>query len=513
MPSPLKILHLEDDPLDRELVRETVEAEGIRCDIECVDTRNAFIEALDRGRPDLILADYKLPSFDGLSAMEIAKEKVPGVPFIIVSGVMGEDPAIEALRNGATDYVLKHRMARLGPAVLRAMEEVDGRTEKAALQKQLVAAQRMETVAMVAGGIAHDFNNALTGIIGFSELLKVELEGKENALRDLDEIRRSAERASVLTRQLLTFARRQAMDPVMLDLNSVVAEAIRLLRKVVGARVDIEEALAKTLPAVMADQGQIEQVLMNLCINSRDAMPEGGRIVVETSRVVFGPGDLAAHPEIPPGDYTVLSITDTGSGMDEEVRRRAFDPFFTTKSPDKGTGLGLPVVYGIVKQHKGFVNLFSEPGKGTTIRVYLPAVEGVAAGAAPVSVEPISGGAETILLAEDDDMIRHMIGLILSGLGYKVILAPDGRKAVEAAKGAKDLSLAIIDVVMPGMNGKEAYEALMGDRPKLRAIFISGYSPETVRESLVMTPGTHFLQKPFGVIALARMVREVLDAP
>jgi two-component system cell cycle sensor histidine kinase/response regulator CckA len=513
MPSPLKILHLEDDPLDRDLVRETLEAEGIRCEVVCVETREAFIEALDRVVPSLILADYKLPSFDGLSAMEIAKERAPKVPFILVSGTMGEEPAIEALRNGATDYVLKHRMARLGPAVLRAMKEVDERVEKADLQKQLVSAQRMEAVGMVTGGIAHDFNNALTGILGFSELLKVELKGKENALRDLDEIRRCAERASVLTRQLLTFARRQAMDPVRLDLNAVVAEAIRLLRKVVGARVDVEEVLAEMLPAVMADQGQIEQVLMNLCINSRDAMPGGGRIVVETSRVLLGPGDLAANPEIPPGDYTVFSITDNGFGMDEEVRGRAFDPFFTTKSPDKGTGLGLPVVYGIVKQHGGFINLCSEPGKGTTVRVYLPAVKGAADGPAPVSVEPLRGGAETILLAEDDDMIRDLIVLILSGLGYKVIPAPDGREAVEAAKAAKDLSLAIIDVVMPRMNGKETYEALMGDRPGMRAIFISGYSPEAVRESLIMTPSTLFLQKPFGVTALARMVREVLDAP
>jgi two-component system cell cycle sensor histidine kinase/response regulator CckA len=513
MPSPLKILHLEDDPLDRELVRETLEAEGILCEVACVETREEFVNELGRYMPDLILADYKLPSFDGLSALEIAKEKAPEVPFILVSGTMGEDPAIETLRNGATDYVLKQRMASLGHAVLRAMREIDLRAEKADLRKQLVSAQRMETVAMVAGGIAHDFNNALTGIIGFSELLKAELEGKESALRDLDEIRRCAERASVLTRQLLTFARRQAMDPVRLDLNAVVVEVMRLLRKVVGARVDIGEVLAEALPVVKADQGQIEQVLMNLCINSRDAMPGGGRIVVETASVVRGPGDLTANPDASPGPYAVLSITDTGSGMDEAVRLRMFEPFFTTKTPDKGTGLGLPVVYGIVKQHGGFIDVCSEPGKGTTVRVYLPAVKGAADGAAPVFVEPLRGGAETILLAEDDDMIRELIVQILSGLGYKVIPAPDGREAVAAAKGAKDLPLAIIDVVMPRMNGKETYEALVGDRPGMRVIFISGYAPEAVRDSLIMTPGTPFLQKPFGVTALARMVREVLDAP
>jgi two-component system cell cycle sensor histidine kinase/response regulator CckA len=513
MRSSLKILHLEDDPRDRELVRETLEAEGIRCEVECVDTREAFIEALDRVRPDLILADYKLPSFDGLSALEIAKVRLPEVPLIIVSGIMGEDPAIEALRNGATDYVLKHRMARLGGAVLRAMREVDGRAEKAVLQKQLQSAQRMEAVGLVTGGIAHDFNNALTGIIGFSELLKIELEGKEKATRDLDEIRRCAERASVLTRQLLTFARRQAMDPVRLDLNAVAGEAMRLLRKLVGERVEIDEVLAETLPAVKADQGLIEQVLMNLCINSRDAMPGGGRIVVETSSVVLGPGDLAANPEAPPGPYAVLSITDTGSGMDEEVRRRAFEPFFTTKSPDKGTGLGLSVVYGIVKQHGGFINLYSEPGKGTTFRVYLPAVKGAADGAAPVPMEPVHGGTETILVAEDDEMIRQLIVQILSGLGYKMMLASDGREAVEVARGAKDLSLAIIDVVMPGMSGTEAYAALKGYCPDLKAIFISGYPPDVVCESLMMKPGAPFLQKPFGVTVLARKVREVLDAP
>jgi two-component system cell cycle sensor histidine kinase/response regulator CckA len=513
MPGTLKILHLEDDPRDRELVREILEGEGIRCEVVCVDTREAFVDALDRDRPELILADYKLPSFDGLSALAIAKEKAPEIPFIIVSGTMGEDPAIDALRNGATDYVLKHRMARLGPAVLRAMREVGERAEKADLLKQLQTAQRMEAVGMVAGGIAHDFNNALTGIIGFSELLKIELGGKEKATRDLDEIRRCAERASVLTRKLLVFARRQAMVPVNLDLNAVVGEATRLIRNMVGEGIDFEEVLAESLPMVKADWGQIEQVLMNLCVNSRDAMPGGGRIVVGTSGVLLGPGDLAANPEAPPGPYAVLSVTDTGSGMDEEVRRRAFEPFFTTKPPDRGTGLGLSVVYGIVKQHRGFVNLYSEPGKGTTVRIYIPAVKGVADGTAPVPAHPIRGGTETLLVAEDDDSIRQLILQILTSLGYTVLTAPDGREAVEAARGSKDLSLAIIDVVMPRMGGKETHEALMMDRPGLKAIFISGYSPEAVRESLVMKPGVHFLQKPFGATILARKVREVLDAP
>lgn len=513
MKIPLKVLHLEDDPRDREIVRETLEAEGIRCEIECVDTREAFIDALGHDGLDLILADYRLPSFDGLSALEIAKEKLPGVPFIIVSGSMGEDPAIESLRQGATDYVLKHRMSRLRSAVLRAMREVDERAEKAALQKQLLTAQRMEAVGTLAGGIAHDFNNSLTGILGFSELLKIHLAGNETAIRDLDEIMRCAERASTLTRQLLTFARRQVMDPVNLNVNVVVDEVMKLIRKLMGERVEVKAILEEGLPTVRADRGQLEQVLMNLCINSRDAMPAGGQILVETTSEVLGEEYVSRNPYAVPGPYTVLAITDTGIGMDEEVQRRAFEPFFTTKALEKGTGLGLSVVYGIVKQHNGFINLYSEPGRGTTFRVYLPAVKAAPDVVAHVSREPIRGGTETVLVAEDEEWIRELIERVLVDLGYKVVLASDGQEAVEASKSRTDLSLAILDVVMPRMGGKEAFEAIKRNRPEIKVIFMSGYSANAIHESFVLKPGVPFLQKPFGVTVLARKVREVLDVP
>jgi len=513
MKIPLNVLHLEDDLRDRELVRETLEAEGIRCEIECVETREAFVDALGHAGLDLILADYRLPSFDGLSALEIAKEKLPGVPFIIVSGSMGEDPAIESLRRGATDYVLKHRMSRLRSAVMRAMQEVDERAEKAVLQKQLQAAQRMEAIGTLAGGIAHDFNNALTGILGFSELLKIRLAGNEKAIRDLDEILRCAERASTLTRQLLTFARRQVMAPVNLNMNGVVDELMKLIRKLVGEQIEVKAILGENLPTVRADRGQLEQVLMNLCINSRDAMPGGGQILVETTSEVLGEEFAGRHPYAAPGTYTVLSITDTGIGMDEEVQRRAFEPFFTTKAPEKGTGLGLSVVYGIVKQHNGIITIYSEPGRGTTFRVYLPVVEAAPDVTVHVTQKPIRGGTETVLVAEDEKSIRDLIERILLDLGYKVVLASNGQEAVEASKNRTDLSLAILDVVMPRLGGKEAFEAIMRNRPELKAIFMSGYSADAIHESFVLKAGVPFLQKPFGPTILARKVREVLDAP
>jgi nitrogen-specific signal transduction histidine kinase len=385
-------------------------------------------------------------------------------------------------------------------------------TRERILQKQLQTAQRMEAVGTLAGGVAHDFNNALTGIVGFGELLRMKMAGDEQALHDVDEILRCAERAATLTRQLLTFARRQVMEPVNLNLSALVADLMNLIGKVVGEQIEVNTSLEKNVPSIHADRGQIEQVVMNLCLNARDAMPEGGRLVVETGDVYLEEEYVRQNPYMRTGRYVLLTVSDTGIGMDEKTRERVFEPFFTTKGPDKGTGLGLAMVYGIVKQHGGFIHLYSEPGKGTAFKVYFPAIE-----AQPDAVpekrreEIVRGGTETILLAEDEESIRALAERILTGLGYTVLVARNGEEAIEMFRQHKEIVLAVLDVVMPRKGGKEAFEEMYKQNPRLKVIFMSGYSANAIHDSFVLIAGTPFLQKPFGPTILARKVREVLD--
>jgi PAS domain S-box-containing protein len=385
-------------------------------------------------------------------------------------------------------------------------------SERTKLEGQLQTAQRMESVGTLAGGIAHDFNNALTGIVGFGELLRMRMSGDEQALHDLDEILRCAERAATLTRQLLTFARRQVIDPVNLDLSVLVADLMKLIGKVIGEHIEVKTSVERNVPTIHADRGQIEQVVMNLCLNARDAMPECGRLTVETEDVFLEEEYVRQNPSMRTGRYALLAVSDTGVGMDEKTSKRVFEPFFTTKGPDKGTGLGLAMVYGIVKQHGGFIHLYSEPGKGTAFKVYLPAIE-----AHPDAVpekrreEIVRGGTETILLAEDEEAIRALGERILTEFGYTVLVARNGEEAIEIFRKNNEIVLAVLDVVMPRMGGKEAFEEMHKRNPRLKVIFMSGYSAAAIHDSFVLVPGTSFLQKPFGPMVLARKVREALD--
>jgi PAS domain S-box-containing protein len=386
-------------------------------------------------------------------------------------------------------------------------------TEKVHLENQLRTAQKFESVGTLAGGIAHDFNNALTGIVGFGELLRMRLAGDEQALHDVDEILRCAERASTLTRQLLAYARRQVMEPVNLDLSALVADLMKLIGKVMGEHVEVKTVLDKNLPTIHADRGQIEQAVMNLCLNARDAMPDGGRLMVETGGVHLEEEYIRQHPYMKPGRYVLLTVSDTGIGMDEKTRERVFDPFFTTKGPDKGTGLGLAMVYGIVKQHGGFLHLYSEPGKGTTFKLYFPVVEARPDAVPARSREEIArGGAETILLAEDEETIRSFIERTLKELGYHVLVARNGEEAIGIFRENKEIVLAVLDVVMPRKGGKEAFEEMYRQDPQLKVIFTSGYARDGIHESSALIAGKPFLQKPFGPTILARKIREVLDS-
>lgn len=384
-------------------------------------------------------------------------------------------------------------------------------TREVQLEKQAQTAQRMEAVGTLAGGIAHDFNNALTGIIGFADLLRMRL-GKEPQLQgDVDEILKCAERASTLTRQLLAFARRQVIEPVSLELNKVVGDLSRLMKKVSGEQIEVRTRLTEGILPVFADRGQLEQVLLNLCLNSRDAMPGGGEFLVSTDAVAWEGERVEDHAVMPAGQYVLLAVADNGSGMDDATRKHAFEPYFTTKAPGKGTGLGLSMVYGIVKQNGGFVFLDSRPGGGTTFRIYFPASEAVSEEKEEKKEAVVKGGAETILLAEDEEAIRNLSERILRGYGYEVLVARDGAEAVALCEAHPEIAIAVLDVVMPRMGGKEALDAMRRLRPDLKALFTSGYSTDRIHESFVLLPGIEFLPKPYGPASLARRVREVLD--
>jgi PAS domain S-box-containing protein len=385
-------------------------------------------------------------------------------------------------------------------------------TRMVSLEKQVRMAQKMDAVGTLAGGIAHDFNNALTVIIGFGEMLRLRIVNDPKTVSDLDQILGSAERASVLTRQLLTFARRQVVEPVHLDLNEVMTDLVILVRKVTREDIEIKTFPVECPVMIRADRGQVEQVLMNLCLNARDAMPEGGQLVIETGVTSLEEGYLKQYPYMMAGRYAVLSVSDTGIGMDEKTRERIFEPFFTTKGPDKGTGLGLAMVYGIVKQHNGFIHVYSEPGKGTTFRVYFPEVDAPADAKVIASQGVARGGNETILLAEDNESVRHLTEQTLVSFGYKVLIACDGEEAVDIfRRNGKEIAMAVLDVVMPKMGGKQAYDEITKISPGLKVLFLSGYSANAIHDSFVLHPGIPFLQKPFGPSTLARKVREVLD--
>ncbi|MGZ9136696.1 MAG: PAS domain S-box protein [Candidatus Deferrimicrobiaceae bacterium] len=384
-------------------------------------------------------------------------------------------------------------------------------TRERELQRQLQTAQRMEAVGTLAGGIAHDFNNALTGVFGFGEMLRSQLAGNEDALSNLDEILRCGERAATLTRQILTYSRRQIIEPINLSLNTVITDLLKLVSKVLGEQIEIRTFLEKDLPIIRADIGQIEQVVMNLVMNARDAMPGGGQLRIETEVANLDAEFVRHHPYMSVGSYVVLMVSDTGVGMDQKTQERVFEPFFTTKAPDKGTGLGLAMVYGIVKQHKGFIHLYSEPGKGTTIKIYLPPVEGAPDVLESQKPSEIRGGTETILLAEDDESVRMLVERSLRDLGYTLLVTRNGEEAIEIFHQNSDkISLALLDVVMPLKGGKEAYEVIHRIKPELKVIFMSGYTADSVHESFVKIAGVPFLPKPFSPSSLARKVREVL---
>ena len=387
-------------------------------------------------------------------------------------------------------------------------------TERKRLEEQLRQTQKMEAIGQLTAGIAHDFNNLLLVINGFAELMRVDLTANDPHQESLMRILHSGRRASDLVHQLLTFSRKQIIEPRLLDINSIVLEMNKMLQRIIDVNIEFETKLESDIWLIKADPTQIEQIIINLAINARDAMPDGGCLTIETSKVILDDDYVAHHLETQPGEHVLLTVSDTGHGMSEEIKSRIFDPFFTTKEPGKGTGLGLATVYGIVKQNRGNVWVYTEEGNGTTFKIYLPRANEIAPQLKPSVEEEVNivVGTETILLVEDNAAVRHLIGEVLVAQGYTLLEAQDGSEAITmAAQHSDTIHLLLTDIIMPDMNGTAIAEELVRGRSGLKVLFMSGYADSVVKDQNMLNPDTNLLQKPFSPTALTRKVREILD--
>jgi PAS domain S-box-containing protein len=639
----LHILILEDAPADAELIESELKKGGIVFISKRVDTENAFRRMLDEFSPDLILSDYHLPTFSGMSALMIALGKCPETPFIFISGAMGEELAVEMLKKGATDYVIKDRLKRIVPAVQRALKEKEERTkhkltekslieskeryrritaaisdyiykvrvengmpvetthgeacsivtgytsedflsdphlwlrmvlkedqdlvrkqagealaghpakpaehrivrkdgqirwvestivpnynaqgnllsydgilrditERKNIEAQLLHSQKMEAVGRLAGGMAHDFNNILAAIVNYLYLLRSSLNDNASAQTDIDRIYSLAMKASEITKGLLAFSRNHIADFVPVNLNDAVKNMVKLLSKFIGEDIRLDVRLIDKSLIIMADITQIEQIIINLATNARDAMMDGGSIIIKTELIAVDDEFISGLGLVKPGTYARLTFADTGTGMDEETRQRIFEPFYTTKESGKGSGLGLSIIYGIVKQHAGYINVSSVPGRGATFAIYFQTVDSAVAGKTVTRPLDLTGNAETILVAEDAAEVRNSTKFILERFGYKVIEASDGEDAIRKFNENRDnIDLLFFDVIMPHMNGREAYEEIKKIEPGIRAVFASGYSAEILDKERIVKDGLKFVSKPLSPDKLLSTIKEALQ--
>ncbi len=427
------------------------------------------------------------------------------------------------VRKDGSEFACHIRYALLDPekkdsTVLAIAEDITKRNkealEKEKLQAQFHQAQKMESIGILAGGVAHDFNNILTTIIGTADLIMMDLDKDEDLYEDIFEIRKAGERAAALTRQLLAFSRREIINPEVLNLNFVITNLEKMLHRLIGEDIDLAVECEKELLQIKADPGQVEQIIMNLAVNARDAMPRGGKLTIETVNVNLDRQYFTDHAvEDDSGKFVMMAVTDNGIGMDKETRSRIFEPFFTTKEMGRGTGLGLSTVYGIVKQNRGHIWVYSEENKGTTFKIYFPAFE-MNAGVeqADDDFEPGLTGTETILMAEDDDILREMVKKMMEKAGYRVITAVNGEDAMNSVRNFNDsIDLLITDIVMPGMNGRDLAEQMQKEIPGLKVLYMSGYTANVIAHHGILDKDLNFIQKPFNYEDMAYKIREVLD--
>jgi signal transduction histidine kinase len=511
MAQPLKVLFIGDTGAD------TVEAElragGYVPSFERIVSDAQLQDALS-GNWDIAISDFTIGDTGAIPALGIIRERGVDLPLIVVSNKGKDSDALAALKAGAADYLTRRNLMRLNAAIEREILAARHRRERNRLEEQFRQAQKMEAVGRLAGGVAHDFNNLLTVITGYSDMLLAGRDLKDSQRTALEEIRRSAERGGALTHQLLSFSRRQPLEARMVRINDLVMQIEKMLRRLIGEDIDLVTIPAASQDVVEADPGRLEQVIMNLVVNARDAMPNGGKLTIETGVVQLSENFSAQQLGVPAGSYITLSISDTGIGMDEATQSHMFEPFFTTKNPGRGTGLGLATAYGIIRQSGGAIHILSQLAKGTTARIYLP----LAKVAAPVSADKIVHpgpltGIETILLVEDEARVRKLIVDVLTARGYRVLEATRGEEALRLSRThSGDIDLMVVDVVMPEISGPELVRQIAPHRPRTHVLYISGYTDEAIVHHGIPETGAAFLQKPFLPDALARKVREVLDS-
>jgi signal transduction histidine kinase len=561
-----RVLVVDDKEENLYYLRALLEAVGR--EVECAHNGAEALALALASPPALIISDLLMPVMDGYTLLRRwkADARLKNVPFVVYTAtyVAPEDEAL-ALKLGADAFLLKptepddllsrlKSVEALATPAVPATEDPPGGGEgellreysetlvrkleqkaveleqtnralerdiaarvlaEAALERaeaQLRQAQKMEAMGRLAGGVAHDFNNLLSIIVGHAALALEEIEPDNPRWADLEAIRRAGERAASLTRQLLVFSRQQLLEPQVLHLGQVVADLVRMLPRLLGEDVELSTSTAGSTGKVHADVGQIEQIVMNLAVNARDAMPRGGKLRIEVSDVRIEASHPEGHPNLEPGPYAVLTVADDGIGMDRATRERIFEPFFTTKQKGKGTGLGLSTVFGIVKQSRGHIEVLSEPGAGTTFKVYFPCTDRAIERKPTVAAATVLRGTETILLVEDDEQVRTLNAAILRRGGYGVLVAKDGATALlESKRLGAPIHLLLTDVIMPGMNGRELADAIAETRPRTKVLYLSGYTNDSIVHHGVLDVGIAFLQKPATPKSLLLKVREVLD--
>jgi len=635
--------NIEDSEEDYKLVLRHLTKAGYELYSEKVETAEAMRSALASREWDIVISDYRMPTFSGLEAFRVLKESGLDIPFIIISGTIGEETAVNTLLAGVNDYLMKGNLSRLAPAVERGIEEVKNRriqrSTEAALRRseeryrllfeknplpmwvydvdtliflavniaaeehygysaeefrtmtikdirpaedaaaleanlsqtpgmidvgdewrhkkkdgsiinvevtshalmfdgkkarlvlandvtkriqaeeelrkseeQLKQSLKLESIGRLAGGIAHDFNNMLTAINGYSELTLRRLDENDPLRPNIEEIKKAGERSAELTKQLLAFSRRQMLQSKVLDINQVVSDTVLMLERLIGEDIDLVTVLDSNTANIEADPGQLSLVILNLVVNSRDAMPDGGTITIETKNVFLDDAYARQHVSVKPGPYVMLSIGDTGIGMDAQTQQQIFEPFFTTKEVGKGTGLGLSTVYGIIKQSNGNIWVYSEVGKGTVFKIYLPQIT---ESSSPIEeAKPTDSflGTETILVVEDEDMVRNLTVEVLESCGYEVLQARNGIEALDFCKSYKEkIDLLITDIVMPQIGGRELAERMLHEDPSLCVLFTSGYTDDAIVRHGILEEDANFIQKPFNLDDLGKKVRELLD--
>ncbi|MFQ6028018.1 MAG: response regulator [Dehalococcoidia bacterium] len=513
----IRVLLVDDDEDEYVITREVLsEIAGRKYDLEWVASYDVALQAILGNEHDVCLIDYHMGVRNGLELVREALESGSKTPMILLTGQGDREVDIEAMEVGVADYLIKGRFDSflLERSIRYALQRRRAEEAKAKLEEQLLQSQKMEAMGNLAGGVAHDFNNLLTAIQGYTHMLLSRQSTSAADTEYLLEIAKASERAAQLTNQLLGFSRRQLVEPRLIDLNELVMNVERMLRRLIGETIEIAMLPAPGLPPIYADPVQIEQVIINLAVNARDAMPEGGKLTIETGN----PAEDTADPDGQhlPVPLVVLWVSDTGVGMSEEVKAHIFEPFFTTKEVGKGTGLGLANCYGIVEQNGGRIEVDSTLGRGTTFKMYLPCADGKVFAESVGAGSELSGlahGTETVLLVEDESQVRHMLAQILSEQGYLVLQASDGEEALRVSQlhQEKEIQLLITDMVMPRMSGTELINELSARRPTTKLLVISGYADSPLDRGTIVRSDVRFMHKPFMPAELACAVRETLD--